>query len=72
MRLTYGSVLSYKVSDRVKKIVRSKDGLDTYYTTMEGLIEKEDKNNPEFEIPARLKELYEKKITDSMLMQMVN
>lgn len=61
LRLTYGSVLSYKVSDRVKKIVRSKDGLDTYYTTMEGLIEKEDKNNPEFEIPARLKELYEKK-----------
>ena len=60
-RLTYGSVLSYPVSDRVKKMVRSKDGLDTFFTTMEGLIEKEDKNNPEFEIPARLKELYEAK-----------
>lgn len=60
-RLTYGRVLSYPVSDRVKKMVRSKDGLDSYYTTMEGLMEKEDLNNPEFEIPARLKELYEKK-----------
>ena len=60
-RLTYGQVLSYPVSDKVKKIVRSKDGLDTYFTTMEGLIEKEIPGDQEFSLPPRLKELYEKK-----------
>ncbi len=60
-RLTYGQVLSYGVSDKVKAMVRSKDGLDTYYTTMEGLIEKEIPGDQEFSLPARLKELYEKK-----------
>jgi hypothetical protein len=60
-RLTYGQVLSYPVSQKVKDIVRSKDGLDTYYTTMEGLIEKEIPGDQEFSLPVRLKELYEKK-----------
>ncbi|MEN8839268.1 MAG: S46 family peptidase [Flavobacteriales bacterium] len=60
-RLTYGSVMSYEVSDKVKEIVRSKDGLDTYYTTMEGLIEKEIPGDQEFSLPTRLKELYAKK-----------
>ena len=60
-RLTYGNVLSYKMSDKVIKTLRSQDGVGSYYTTMEGLMEKEDKNNPEFEIPERLKELYKNK-----------
>lgn len=60
-RLTYGNVLSYKMSDKVVKTLRSQDGVGSYYTTMEGLMEKEDKNNPEFEIPERLKELYKNK-----------
>lgn len=60
-RLTYGNVLSYKMSDKVIKTLRSQNGVGSYYTTMEGLIEKEDKNNPEFEIPERLKELYKNK-----------
>ncbi len=60
-RLTYGSVMSYEVSDKVRNIVRSEDGLDTYFTTMEGLIEKEIPGDQEFSLPARLKELYAKK-----------
>jgi len=60
-RLTYGNVLSYKMSDKVIKTLRSQDGVGSYYTTMEGLMEKEDKKNPEFEIPERLKELYKNK-----------
>ena len=60
-RLTYGSVMSYEVSDKVRNIVRSQDGLDTYFTTMEGLIEKEIPGDQEFSLPTRLKELYAKK-----------
>ena len=60
-RLTYGNVLSYKMSDKVIKTLKSQDGVGSYYTTMEGLMEKEDKSNPEFEVPARLKELYNNK-----------
>ncbi len=60
-RLTYGSVMSYEVSDKVRDIVRSEDGLDTYFTTMEGLIEKEIPGDQEFSLPARLKDLYAKK-----------
>ncbi len=60
-RLTYGSVMSYNVSDKVRDIVRSQDGLDTYYTTMDGLMEKEIPGDQEFSLPPRLKELYEKK-----------
>lgn len=51
LRLTYGNILDY-----------SAQGKDyNYYTTMEGLMAKEDPNNEEFIVPARLKELYEKK-----------
>ena len=32
-----------------------------YYTTLEGVMEKEDPNNPEFVVPDKLKELYAKK-----------
>jgi hypothetical protein len=49
------------MSDKVIKTLRSQDGVGSYYTTMEGLMEKEDKKNPEFEIPERLKELYKNK-----------
>ncbi len=51
-RLTYGNVLSYSPSDGV---------LYKYYTTMRGIMEKEDPNNWEFVVPAKLKELYENK-----------
>ena len=48
MRLTYGHVLPYS----------PKDGLSYwYYTTAKGLLEKEDPTNPEFILPARVKEL---------------
>ena len=50
IRLTYGNVMSYDPKDGV-----------TYhhYTTMKGIIEKEDPTNEEFVVPARLKKLYE-------------
>ena len=32
-----------------------------YYTTLKGVMEKEDSSNPEFVVPAKLKELYEAK-----------
>ena len=52
MRLTYGNVKSYQ----------PKDGITfNYYTTLKGVMEKEDPNNSEFIVPARLKELYEAK-----------
>jgi hypothetical protein len=52
IRLTYGNVMSYD----------PKDGLSChYYTTMKGVIEKEDPDNAEFNVPARLKELYKAK-----------
>ncbi len=47
MRLTYGHVLPYS----------PKDGLQyLYYTTAKGLLEKEDPENPEFILPAAVKE----------------
>ena len=52
MRLTYGKVLDYFPRDAVYY---------SYYTTLKGVMEKEDPTNPEFEVPARLKELFEKK-----------
>ncbi len=52
MRLTYGQVLPYSPRDAVQYL---------YYTTMDGIMEKEDPTNWEFEVPARLKELYEAK-----------
>ncbi len=52
MRLTYGTVKSYSPKDGV---------LYDYYTTLKGVMEKEDPDNWEFVVPARLKELYQNK-----------
>lgn len=52
MRLTYGKVGGYKVEDAVKY---------KYYTTLEGVMEKEDPDNYEFVVPDKLKELYKAK-----------
>ncbi len=49
MRLTYGKVLPYEPRDGVEY---------SYYTTLEGIMEKEDESNPEFVVPAKLKSLY--------------
>lgn len=52
MRLTYGAV----------KVYGPKDGVDyRYYTTLKGVMEKEKPGDPEFSVPSKLKELYEKK-----------
>nr|WP_320117561.1 S46 family peptidase [uncultured Marinifilum sp.] len=49
LRLTYGSVGGYQ----------PKDGVYYYhYTTLKGVMEKEDPTNPEFVVPAKLKDLY--------------
>ena len=50
MRLTYGTVGGYSPKDAV---------IYRYYTTLDGVMEKEDPDNWEFVVPARLKELYE-------------
>jgi hypothetical protein len=52
MRLTYGKVLDYFPRDAVYY---------SYYTTLKGVMEKEDPTNPEFVVPERLKELYKAK-----------
>lgn len=52
MRLTYGRVLNYDPRDAVHY---------NYISTIEGVFQKEDPNNDEFVVPAKLKELYEKK-----------
>ncbi len=52
MRLTYGNVKPYSPADGVEY---------NYFTTLRGVMEKEDPNNREFNVPAKLKELYEKK-----------
>ena len=52
MRLTYGKVVDYFPRDAV---------YFSYYTTLKGVMEKEDATNPEFVVPNRLKELYQKK-----------
>ena len=49
MRFTYGSVKGYSPKDAV---------LYRYYTTLDGVMEKEDPDNWEFVVPARLKELW--------------
>ena len=49
MRLTYGNVKAYQPKDGVTF---------NHYTTLKGVMEKEDPNNSEFIVPARLKELY--------------
>ena len=48
MRLTYGHVLPYSPKDALKY---------EYFTTTQGLLEKEDPTNPEFILPAGIKEL---------------
>ncbi len=52
MRLTYGNVKSYSPKDGV---------IYKHYTTLKGVMEKEDPTNYEFIVPARLKEIYETK-----------
>ena len=52
MRMTYGSVKSYQPKDGVTY---------NHYTTLKGVMEKENPKSSEFIVPARLKELYEKK-----------
>ena len=52
MRLTYGNVKSYQPKDGVTF---------NHYTTLKGVMEKENPNSSEFIVPARLKELYEAK-----------
>lgn len=52
MRLTYGTVGDYKPRDAV---------FYDYYTTLTGVMEKEDSTNFEFNVPKRLKELYNAK-----------
>ena len=49
-RLTYGTVMSYEPKDGVEY---------KYYTTLKGVMEKEDPSNYEFRVPAKLKEIYE-------------
>ncbi|MCX7954471.1 MAG: S46 family peptidase [Bacteroidales bacterium] len=52
MRLTYGHVLAYQPADAI---------FYDYYTTLDGIIEKEDTLNEEFIVPKKLKELWQKK-----------
>ena len=52
MRLTYGHVLPYSPKDAVNY---------NYFTTLDGVMQKEDPSNPEFIVPAKLKELWQKK-----------
>lgn len=50
IRLTYGNVLPYSPADGIEY---------NYYTTLKGVMEKEDPKNPqEFFVPEKLKELY--------------
>ena len=52
LRLTYGNVRSYQPKDGVTY---------NYYTTIDGIMEKEDPTSYEFTIPERLRELYNAK-----------
>ena len=52
LRLSYGNVGSYRPKDGV---------IYDYYTTIDGLMAKENPNNEEFIVPAKLKELYKNK-----------
>ncbi|MEX1001343.1 MAG: S46 family peptidase [Crocinitomicaceae bacterium] len=51
LRLSYGNILSYAAQGNEYN----------YYTTIEGLMEKEDPNNDEFIVPEKLKALFEEK-----------
>ena len=50
MRVTYGNVGDYDPGDAIHY---------DFYTTIDGIIEKEDSTNDEFIVPEKLKELYE-------------
>ncbi len=52
MRLSYGKVGNYEPKDAV---------IYKHYTTLKGIMEKEDPNNFEFNVPEKLKELYNNK-----------
>lgn len=52
MRMTYGQVLPYWAADAV---------FYNYFTTLSGVMAKENPASPEFVVPARLKELYKAK-----------
>jgi hypothetical protein len=52
LRLTYGTVGDYKPADAT---------FYNYYTTLSGIMEKEDPKSDEFVVPAKLKELYKNK-----------
>ena len=52
IRLIYGNIKPYSPADAVEY---------NYYTTINGIMEKENPNDSEFIVPARLKELYEAK-----------
>lgn len=52
MRLTYGKVMDYSPADAVEY---------HYVTTLKGVMQKEDPDNWEFVVPAKLKQLYEAK-----------
>jgi len=52
MRLTYGTVQGYSPADAVYY---------NYFTTLKGVIEKEDQGSWEFTVPERLKEIYRTK-----------
>ena len=52
IRLTYGNVKAYSPKDAVYY---------NYYTTTDGILEKENPENREFTVPAKLKELIQKK-----------
>lgn len=49
MRVTYGNIEGYKPKDGVTY---------GYHTTLEGVMEKEDPSIPDYNVPAKLKELY--------------
>jgi hypothetical protein len=50
MRLTYGNVGDYQPGNAIQY---------DYYTTIDGIMEKEDATNEEFIVPQKLKQLYE-------------
>ncbi len=52
MRLTYGTIKGYSPEDAVDYL---------YYTTLEGVMQKEDPSNKEFVVPDKLKQLYKNK-----------
>ena len=52
MRASFGNVGSYQPKDGV---------IFNYYTTMDGILQKEDSTNDEFLVPSRLKQLHEER-----------